>query len=300
MSHVSAADLRALRDETLEDARIPEVLDHVASCPECAALADRVLSLQDAQHALLEQFDPPSRPRLTWWLAAAAAVLLVVGLVFVNLRRGAPRPTRPQGLGVNVPQPPASDPWTDLERDALAAGRIEPPAALLDLQRIGKGQRGPGPMAAAELRPSGAVIASDRPDLTWSATRGARYAVTIFSGETVVATSGLLDRAHWAPAQPLKRGRTYQWQVEVTEADGATRLLPEPSMPEALFRVADAKTLDDLDAARAAHPGDHLLLGIVYARAGLKEQALAELSQHGAAHPDDRRVASLIDSVRRW
>jgi hypothetical protein len=346
-THVTREDLLALRDDTLAPEHLASVLDHVASCAECAELADEALSLRAARRHLIEQLDPVAahldlerdiypyvddeagpdarrhvaehiavchfcraevddllavrrtmesqRAPRPWmrWMATAAAVVMVAGIVVVAGRR-----TTPSGA-VNRPllPPPAprlvTDPWSEIERSSLQAGRIDEPEVLRELHRPTLGLRGAEETKHSSLQPSGVVTESDRPEFRWTPVEGARYRVMVLQNEKLVARSGPIDEAHWRPPQPLQRGRIYVWQVEVAPPDGDARLIPEPPMPEALFQVAGDAAMREIAAARVARPDDRLLLGILYARAGMRDSALAELA-------NDPRAAALAESVRRW
>ncbi|HEX7678855.1 MAG TPA: hypothetical protein VF713_12070, partial [Thermoanaerobaculia bacterium] len=200
-------------------------------------------------------------------------------------------------LAAPAPQP---DAWIELERSVLAAGRIDPPSILRLLRPVAQTSRGSESLGAAELHPAGEVIEDVQPAFAWTATPQASYVVTIFAGDEPVANSGPVSAPQWKPPRPLRRGTTYFWQVETRRADGSSAIAPAPPQPEAFFRIADASTLAGIAAAGRAHPGDRLLLAILYARAGMKIRALAELDSHLASHPSDRRAAVLADGIRRW
>jgi len=96
----------------------------------------------------------------------------------------------------------------------------------------------------------------------------------------------------WTCDVELPRGRAYTWQVEVRRGD-ATSMLPMPPAPPARFEVLSARTKEALDAVRRDWPDDHLLLGVLCARAGLREAALEELG----AVPEG---GALRRSVANW
>ena len=54
-THASIDDLLAVRGRELPDRELRMILDHVAGCPECSALATRALSLDNASIGLTEQ-----------------------------------------------------------------------------------------------------------------------------------------------------------------------------------------------------------------------------------------------------
>lgn len=78
--------------------RDPEILRHRTNCPPCSAFAQRVLRLEHSLHDAIS-VEPPrelcarillrqacaerksARARRAWWLALAASVVLVVGLI---------------------------------------------------------------------------------------------------------------------------------------------------------------------------------------------------------------------------
>jgi len=73
---------------------------------------------------------------------------------------------------------------------------------------------------------------------------------------------------------------------------------PVPPAPEARFRVVDAKTADELARARRRYADSRLVLAVLYARAGLLDDADAELARLSADNADSAIVASLRASLR--
>jgi hypothetical protein len=138
------------------------------------------------------------------------------------------------------------------------------------------------------------IVETTRPRFEWPAESGAAYVVSVLDGTEIVAESPRLTQSSWQPAKNLPRGRSYQWQVEVFRG-GGKRILPAPPAPPALFRVLDAKAHAELEAARAAHPRDALLLGVLYARHGLRAEAERELAR--VETEDGRR---LLQSFEEW
>jgi hypothetical protein len=296
--HLTDEELISMARGGLPADRLFEVSDHLRECASCAARGGELVDLDSLAGRMrrdLTDVAPAHR-----WMPIAASVILVTGLAagLLWLRRTSPSPP-PYGTTIHHPAVQA-DAWLELERGVLGAGRLDRPSVIGELRRTGQAERGEPPAPAERLTPSGVVVESDRPELTWTAVAGARYVVGVFAGDESIARSGRLAEARWQPATALPRGKTYLWQVDMVRPDGTTIVIPAPSAPEALFRVADAATIRDLEAARKAHPGDHLLLGILYARAGMQREAIAELDTHLAQHPGDARAALVAGSVRRW
>lgn len=153
--------------------------------------------------------------------------------------------------------------------------------------------------ASEVFRPAGAIVKSTRPELSWPAANDAQSVVQIFRGEEEVARSSILTTSRWRPEHSLRRGVTYTWQVRVTR-NGETQILPAAPAPVAQFHVLDAAALAELEAAERDRAGDHLLLGILHARAGLPDGARQHLGR--VTDPRDaevaRRVARELDSWR--
>src|SRR5258706_7760587 len=288
--HPSMEELIAYVDDELEATAHEWVEAHLESCARCR---------EDVADLRAEQEKLGGGWRRWWWIAAGILVAIAVGAGTIWLKSG----SSPRGPSVhNTPgaRPPPSDSWRDLERSVLAAGRIDPPAILQPLRPPARPLRGVDAGVDVTLSPTGEVVEDERPLLVWTATPGATYAVMIFAGDRIVAESGPISAPQWRTPHPLQRGTNYGWQVEIRHADGSSTIAPAAPQPQAIFRIADAATLDGIAAASHAHPGDHLLLAILYARAGMQSRALAELNAHLASHPSDVRAAALADGIRGW
>jgi hypothetical protein len=198
-----------------------------------------------------------------------------------------------------APVPARPAPWNALVVDAVRKGAIEAPAALLSLRTTaGRFRDDPVPRPPTpDLRPSGEVVESDRPTFSWPETSGAIYTVLVGEKGRIVAQSSPLTTNRWRSDQPLPRGRTYSWQVETRRGE-ETSMLPAPPAPMARFHVLEGRLKEQLDEARRAVPGDDLVLGVLAARAGLREAALQHLS--AAAERGVPEARPLLDSVRSW
>jgi len=145
------------------------------------------------------------------------------------------------------------------------------------------------------ISPVGTAVMEDRPSLRWTAVPGASaYVVTVQDQSTgaTIDSSPVRDAA-WTPSAPLPRGHTYLWQVS-TSLNGQAIVAPRPPAPPARFFVIGAE-----DAARlAGAPASHLVRGILYASAGLLDEADRELTALSAENPDSRVVGTLLKEVR--
>lgn len=186
-------------------------------------------------------------------------------------------------------------------RQALMTGRLAASPALSDVGgRNGSlmGQSEPG-VSFAILDPVGRVVRTDRPVLRWAALPGASgYTVNVYdSNYRQVATSPRLQETVWATAEPLARGQTYSWQVTAAR-DGEQVLAPVAPAPEARFKVLGKAEADQLDRAQARDPQAHLTLGVLYARAGLLDDAERELRALAEANPKSSVARRLLQDVR--
>lgn len=279
--------------------------------------------------------------KLPVW-AYASALLLLAAAAWV-VWRSASRPPSPQ-IAVASPTPaPASTPPMRETAPALAQlndggsllmldaqGKLSgadhlPPAyqrlveQALKEQRVEKSpllaslSRGGGALMGADeqgnrfaLRePIGKVLLSDRPTLRWSSLQGAgSYTVEIYDARfNPVAKSPSLKETAWTPP-PLKPGEVYSWQVKAIK-DGRDVLAPRPDAPQAKFRILDRTTAAEIARARRDYAGSHLLLGLLYARAGLLEDADREFRALQSANPDEpnadliRKLTASASASRR-
>lgn len=148
------------------------------------------------------------------------------------------------------------------------------------------------------IEPVGEVLLTARPTLRWSAMEGATgYVVEIYDSKfNLVAASPQLTSRSWvAPA--LSRGNIYAWQVKALK-DGQEITAPRPPAPQARFRILEGAKVNELVQARRAHPSSHLVLGLLYAEAGLLKEAEQELRLLQKANPDSEIARSLLNQVR--
>jgi hypothetical protein len=175
------------------------------------------------------------------------------------------------------------------------------PDVLKQLRPEGGALRGASARPAhSGLKPAGAVVAEDRPTFRWGPiARAIGYRVLLFQGSKQVMTSEMLAETFWQPPHALDRGTTYEWQL-IARLPKREIAVPAPPAPPALFHVLSRTALDDIEAARRAHPGDRLLLGVLYAEAGVVDRAESELHAHAEAHQHDERALALWRSVAAW
>lgn len=192
-------------------------------------------------------------------------------------------------------------PFQQMVKQTLTAQRVETPRMLAEL--IGKSGVLMGPADEghpfALLGPVGTVVMTDRPTFRWRALGGADgYVVRIYDADfNEVAVSPRLSETAWTVTRSLERGRTYSWQVTARVGDKEV-ISPVKPAPEARFMTLDRAKADELAEAKNASSGSHLTLGILYAQAGLLDDAEREFRLLLRANPQSTLAENLLRSVR--
>jgi hypothetical protein len=298
------------------------IVDHLAVCPTCAE-AWRLAMALDQERVSAPAKGPAARP--TWWLAAAAVLILATGVVvwrqvqFGNSGPGRQTVVRPPPLLVALQDgngritidaqgrvdagKPLSDEIRARVGRALTQGQIDAPhdrlAALRDAPAPLMGDSTPG---FDVIAPVATMVVSDRPTFEWRplpAARGYQVTVSDFADDyRVVATSAEQQTTAWVTPRPLARGRIYAWQVVARTSRGETKA-PRPEGGEARFRVLTQSEADAVRRAEQMYAGSHLLLALVYAEAGVLDRADAELRALVAANPASKEARELLLALSR-
>ncbi|MBS0420870.1 MAG: zf-HC2 domain-containing protein [Proteobacteria bacterium] len=94
----------------------------------------------------------------------------------------------------------------------------------------------------ALLGPFGDEIADARPEFAWQPLAGAtKYSVVIVDeGLRPVQRSHGVRTTSWRPPRPLRRGRTYLWQVTATLRNGTKIVATSPTSLEARIHITQA------------------------------------------------------------
>lgn len=298
--HVPEADIHAFVDGRLGIVRRGEVAAHLDECPACA---EEVRDLQ----AFAAQLTGAQR-RHSWWAYAglAAAAALVLGVAIPRMSR-TERPRQvatlndasgvvaldSRGSLAGVGTLGATD--TEHVRQALTGRGLSLPARLPELTGSRGALMGSADTPAFHLiGPVGTRVLSDRPTLGWTAlAAGATYIVTLQDQVTGETTSSRSAQVEWAPDHPLIRGRVYTWQVAASRG-GQEIVAPAPPEPPARFMVvepAEAIRLEQL-------PASHLVRGVLYANAGLFDDAARELAALSMQNPGSEVANSLLKQIQ--
>jgi hypothetical protein len=287
--------------------RDPAVTAHLTECARCR---------QDVEDLRLTVRRPVRRPYRAAWLVfatAAAIAAVIIGTLLMPERAPEVPAFRPPVAVVKpnapTPLPSLPDPepvhvrtmrpeWAELVERARGGEAPAMPSVLRKLRRSADVLRGSA-TARALLAPAGIVVESQRPRFTWDIAGGERFEVWLFAEGREVARSGSIKEKAWTPQRPLRRGVTYTWEVQVERNSGETEVHPMPPAPPAEVHVLDAKTQEEIEEARREHAADHLLLALLYARAGLVAEARAELGQV-TSEKDVEAARRLRDDLDTW
>lgn len=289
--HLDDDQVEAFAEGTMLAGERGAVAAHLESCSECRA------DVADLRGWIRRQ---KQRSFARYVLATAAAVAVIAFLApqFVRddtRRTPVTRPAPKATTTIPVPAPPPDVPrerpselhpeWRALVERVRTTGKLPFPADLRELAAEDQFRGGETPQPAARVWPAATAVDELRPELEWPAVSGGRYVVTLTSGTDVVARSSALQEPRWRPPVALERGATYRWQVEVTRG-GDVWTLPAPPAPPAVFRVVGQAHHEELARAEREVPDDHLLRGVLYAQAGVVDEARRELEQWMRASGD--------------
>jgi len=186
-------------------------------------------------------------------------------------------------------------------RAALQTGRLEQSSALAQLATqpstlLGKSKTG---VPFQLIGPVGVVVRSEQPTFHWKALDGAQsYTVSVTDDDlNEVATSPPLNTTQWQISSPLKPGGIYSWQVTAMK-DSVKITSPVLPAPQAKFKVIDRATSEMLQQTQRAYPDSHLTLAVLYAEAGLVDEAEQQLRVLVRDNPQASVAQKLLRQVQ--
>lgn len=190
--------------------------------------------------------------------------------------------------------------YQELLKKTLTSERIERSSQLQGLTRPSSSLMGANEKQEfSVLSPAGVVLMNDRPAFRWSRWEGATgYVVEVYDEQFKrVMASPELTTLSWSATQPLSRGQVYSWQVKAVK-DGQAVTVPRPPAPQAKFRVIDQGRLNEILTAKRSYGTSHLTLAMLYAKAGLLNEAEQELRVLQKANPQSEIVRKLLRQLR--
>lgn len=184
---------------------------------------------------------------------------------------------------------------------ALHGGKVQQSATLAQLESEAStllGNSSPG-LPFRLVGPLGEVVRTQRPTFRWQQLAGAQsYKVIVTDGElNEVATSPELKTTEWRVTKPLAAGGLYSWQVTALK-DGVAITSPTLPAPQAKFKVLDRANSQVLLQAERAYPNSHFVLGVLYAEAGLLDEAEQQLRLLVRDNPRVTAAQKLLQSVQ--
>ena len=193
---------------------------------------------------------------------------------------------------------PAS--YHDALKDALTTGRVStPPPPETTVGKAGSLLGiSPQEKTFAVLSPADTVVEDTRPVFEWQRLAGATsYTVLVKDLATGAEIEGQpTSGTTWRSDRQLDRGHQYAWMVETT-VDGHRIRAPSSDKPFATFKILDAKQAEEISLARKAWGSSHLVMGVIYAKAGLRYEAEKEFRELVVANPESSTARSLLTSV---
>jgi hypothetical protein len=327
--HLTYDDLEGYLQGRLPPARLKHCGTHLDSCEACRAELEDLRTFK-SDSAGFPRSEPnrrgPERGRRRRGLTlpqAAALATVVVAAISAVLWWGWERPrANKTSVAATVthslaPVPTAviqtrdtrlADEIAALPEDvrpavseAIQHGKLRLPTDLS--QFLGRAHTLPGAPEAntgfALLGPFGETIAETRPEFRWQPLAGAtRYSVVIVdAGLHPVQRSPALRTTVWRPRRPLRRGQTYLWQVTATLRGRSTVVASGPSSAEALLRIVPSKLADELAQFRRGHEEAHLVLGALYAQAGMLTESADELRKVPPGDSSYSTACTLLESL---
>ena len=214
----------------------------------------------------------------------------------------------PPASGASPSAPQLADEIAALPADVRSAvsatiqhGKLEFPT------NVGRSRRhtsshGAAPVANtgfALLGPFGEATSDTRPEFSWQPLPGAtHYSVAIVdSALHPVQHSGAVKKTVWRPKHPLHPGHTYLWQVTAILPGGSRVVASEPAPSEAVLRIVPVKLTDEMARFRKDHQDSHLILGALYAQAGMLSESEDELKKVPPSDSSYKTARTLLENL---
>ena len=325
--HLSYEQVAAYVEQKVEHQTLEHIKRHLGECAECDERVENLRAFREEAEtpSLATKTELPAKPRQTlasFWEslssaqlvpAAALAVLLVLGVVWM-MWRSQDAPAQFQRLALNdgggrvvldeqgkIVAPTQIPPrYEEMIRTALVERRTPTPSTLATLFGVAGRLRGASEASVPFqlVSPLGTVVPTDRPTLRWQPLENrSSYTVTVSDRGKEVATSPPLENTEWTVPESLPRDVIYAWQV--TAARGGEKISsPIPPAPAARFKVLEATKAQELEFAAQKYAGMHLLLGSLYAEAGLLDDAEREFQALTNANPKSSIAVELLENLR--
>jgi len=303
VDHISDDEIQLYVSGQLGLTRIRELDGHLARCAQCA---DEVRDLTAFVGSLNSRRTFFLAPRFLTGVGVAAAMLIVALATFIWLRQPSQvvalnDASGKLALDAHGRLTGAGPLDADQQRTVVQVLTQQKLSLSASLQPI----RGTSSalMGAAErplfrlVSPLGTVVQSSRPTLLWTTVPESTGYKVVVKDESVNARveSPLLHTTSWTVPTDLERSHTYVWQVVCSRKVGGDVIAPEPPASPARFIVLDEST-----NAKLQHlPPSHLVRAVLYANAGLLDDANRELNALEKVNPESPLLRSLRDQLQQ-
>jgi hypothetical protein len=303
--HVTYDEMEQWVDGRISDVEREIVAGHIEKCNRCH---EELRNLERDSKELHASIAAASASRERRWLLPAAAMVVITfaGLWILSHQEPTqqvstkPPVTTPATVARPKTSPQIDDRLKAHIEEVRGAGSLTRPEVLAALTSTGDVLRSESePAAFSLLAPVRTVVGDDSPLFRWNPVAGASsYDIAVIDVERGdIAGGGATTTTSWRPTKPLERGRMYSWQVTTKIADRVLTA-PRPPAPEARFRVASRKEVEDLASLREGWQKDHLALGILLAERGFLDEADREFEF--ATRAGERRASDFLSEVRSW
>lgn len=306
--HIPQADLEAYASGRLAAARLDFCRTHLDSCDACRAELEDIRTLQSDlssfQRSEPIRHEPERRKRRSSGsklpvVVSAATVVVATVAAILWWEHKKPQTNKTSPVASVVAQTTATPAAVSTQaRDTHLADNITAhsndvkPTASATIQHSKleppKDVARPRTPVSSEahggfalLGPFGKTIPETRPEFTWQPLPGAiGYTVSIVDeGLHPVQHSPGLRATAWRPRHPLRPGETYLWQVTATLHGGSKVVASEPSLSETALRITPPRLTDEMERFKQGHQDAHLVLGALYAQAGMLTESAEELKK---------------------
>jgi hypothetical protein len=185
---------------------------------------------------------------------------------------------------------------------ALIAKNLVMPIAIAELDRTPSiAVRGNQALiqSFAIIHPFATAISNDRPTFSWTELSGATsYTVSVFDADLhLIETSKPLNETQWMMPDRLQPGIVYTWTVTALK-NGQEIVAPAPPA-RAEFEILGKPDLHKLNRL-VGRTTSHAARGVLYAEAGLLDNAEKEFRTHLGLRPTDERVKRLLRILKSW
>ena len=146
------------------------------------------------------------------------------------------------------------------------------------------------------VSPVDTAVENTKPIFRWKPlSRASNYTVKVYGTQNrqVIMNSGPINETQWTASHSLVRGDSYSWRLIVKRGEEDI-IVPIPPHSPATFEVLSKASAREVGLAKRQYPDSRLVLGIVYQRTGMLEQAEKEFRLLREANPESPLARKLL------